>query len=246
MHVAEGNPNPQHADPNFCEKYPDNPDCADTTAPNLLVVPSMNDYRGGTCMLGLGGTHIKWMLCLIDILKTIIIIRICTHTPDIILPGLFLVLVARIDVRQMGHILNDDIFVGLFGIAIVGYGFALIIANEAVVFFQFGQPALLYIVPFMLFPVLWKCYHDKTIDVLWERMPLMRSRAVVVNEEQRLLLDANDEVVKASASWGESTGELNIKVRGSSHSRKRGTSSGVMAGRNSDSMDNNSSHHSTD
>lgn len=221
VHVAEGNPNPQHADPNYCEKYPENIDCADTTAPNLLVVPSINDYRGGTCMLGLG---------------------------DIILPGLFLVLVARIDVRQTGKILNDDIFHGLFGIAIVGYGFALILANEAVVFFQFGQPALLYIVPFMLFPILWKCHHDKTIDALWERMPLMRSKALPVNEEQRLLLDANDEVVKVSASWGESTGELNIKVKsGNSNSRKRGTSSGVKAVSNSShSMDNNSSHHSTD
>ena len=150
--------------------------------------------------------------------------------------------------RQTGKILNDDIFHGLFGIAIVGYGFALILANEAVVFFQFGQPALLYIVPFMLLPVLWKCHHDKTIDVLWERMPLMRSKALPVNEEQRLLLDANDEVVKVSASWGESTGELNIKVKsGNSNSRKRGTSSGVKAVSNSShSMDNNSSHHSTD
>ena len=59
---------PQHDDPNFCEKYTSDVDCQDTTAPNLLVVPSIGDYRGGSCMLGLG---------------------------DIILPGLFLVLVAR-------------------------------------------------------------------------------------------------------------------------------------------------------
>ena len=54
----------------------------------------MNDYRGGTCMLGLG---------------------------DIILPGLFLVLVARIDVRQRGYLLDDDIFDGLFGSLIFAF-----------------------------------------------------------------------------------------------------------------------------
>ena len=129
--------------------------------------------------------------------------------------------------------MNDDIFAGLFAIALIGYGLALILANEAVVFFQFGQPALLYIVPFMLFPVLWKCYQDKTLDKLWEHLPLMRTKARAVNEEQRLLLDANDDVLKASASWGESTGELNIKVRSgsSNNSRKRGISSGVTGSR---------------
>ena len=119
-------------------------------------------------------------------------------------------------------------FAGLFGVAILGYGLALILANEAVVFFQFGQPALLYIVPFMIIPVLWKCHREKTLDILWERLPLMRSKARAVNEEQRLLLDANSDVVKAAASWGESTGELNIEVRGnkgSSNSRKRATCS---------------------
>ena len=68
---------------------------------------------------------------------------------------------------------------------------------------------------------------EKTLDILWERLPLMRSKARAVNEEQRLLLDANSDVVKAAASWGESTGELNIEVRSNrgSNSRKRATCS---------------------
>ena len=153
--------------------------------------------------------------------------------------------------RQRGYLVNDDIFAGLFAIALIGYGLALILANEAVVFFQFGQPALLYIVPFMLLPVLWKCYQDKTLDKLWEHLPLMRTKARAVNEEQRLLLDANDDVLKASASWGESTGELNIKVRSgsSNNSRKRGISSGVTGSRSGGSHGNglmdSSSHHGT-
>ena len=191
VQVAQGGEKPQHTDPNFCEKYPNDKDCADTTAPNLIVVPSMNDYRGGTCMLGLG---------------------------DIILPGLFLVLVARIDVRQRGYLLDDDIFDGLFGISIIGYGIALILANQAVQYFQFGQPALLYIVPLLLIPVIWRTYDDGSINELWEKLPLPRTIAQPLGyEERRRLLAGRSDVIDVSASWGNTgTGEgepaLNMKV----------------------------------
>lgn len=190
VQVAQGGDKPQHTDPNFCEKYPSDKDCADTTAPNLIVVPSINDYRGGTCMLGLG---------------------------DIILPGLFLVLVARIDVRQRGYLIDDDIFDGLFGISIIGYGIALILANQAVQYFQFGQPALLYIVPLLLIPVLWRTYDDGSISELWEKLPLPRTVAQPLgNEERRRLLAGRSDVINVSASWGAGTdaGEpaLNMKV----------------------------------
>jgi signal peptide peptidase-like 2B len=201
VNVAQGRENPQHNDPNFCEKFPGNADCQDTTAPNLLVVPSISDYRGGECMLGLG---------------------------DIILPGLFLVLTARIDVRQRGYLFDDDLSNngGLFGIAILGYGLALIVANVAVSYFQFGQPALLYIVPMMLIPVLWRTHDEGTLSDLWEKLPLPRTVAqpVGLHEQQRLLANNDNSVVAASASWGLSTGELNIKVK---KGRKRNKSKGL-------------------
>jgi signal peptide peptidase-like protein 2B len=215
VHVAEGGNKPAHDDPNFCEKYPSNLDCRDTTAPNLLVVPSIGDYRGGTCMLGLG---------------------------DIILPGLFLVLVARIDVRQRGYLFDDELSNqgGLFGIALLGYCVALIVANQLVAYFQVGQPALLYIVPLMLIPVLWRAHDEGTLPTLWEKLPLPRTIARPLGpEEQRRLLANNDtNVVAASASWGESTGELNIKVK---KGRKRNKSKGlVSANGNSASLSSSS------
>jgi signal peptide peptidase-like protein 2B len=68
VHVATGGDKPSHDDENFCEKYPNNRDCQNTALPNLIVVPAIDDYRGGDSLLGLG---------------------------DIIIPGLFLVLIAR-------------------------------------------------------------------------------------------------------------------------------------------------------
>ena len=203
VNVAQGRENPQHSDPNFCEKYPGNQDCRDTTAPNLLIVPSISDYRGGSCMLGLG---------------------------DIILPGLFLVLTSRIDVRQRGYLFDDDLSNngGLFGIAILGYGLALIVANAAVSYFQFGQPALLYIVPMMLIPVLWRAHDEGTLPDLWEKLPLPRTvaRPVGAEEQRRLLNNDDNSVIAASASWGESTGELNIKVK---KGRKRNKAKGLVS-----------------
>ena len=182
MQVAEGGVKAVHHDPNFCEKYPTDYDCRDNTAPNLLVVPSIHDYRGGTCMLGLG---------------------------DIILPGLLLVLVARIDMRQKGQLL---ICSGLFKISLLGYGVALILANQAVVFFQYGQPALLYIVPLMLLPVLCKCKAEKTLDMLWENLPPYRATNKSFDGEEIRLLTEDEFAITTATTRGVSVEEANTRV----------------------------------
>ncbi len=39
------------ADPTFCEKYPEDSDCQRSPMPMLLLLPRLNDYRGGFVML---------------------------------------------------------------------------------------------------------------------------------------------------------------------------------------------------
>jgi signal peptide peptidase-like protein 2B len=186
VHAAVGPDKPQHLnDENFCEKYPKNSDCSSSTMPNLLLVPWIGDYRGGSSMLGLG---------------------------DIMIPGLFLVLVARIDVRQRGILIYENICDGLFGISIVGYGLGLILADMAVEYFQTGQPALLYIVPCILPPVLLKCKLSGNLFMLWEKLPPPRTVAIPLRFEEQQALLANSEVISASAQWSSTTGDLDIVV----------------------------------
>ena len=120
---------------------------------------------------------------------------------------------AKLTVNTLRYLIDDDVFEGLFGMGVIGYGVALIIANQAVQYFQFGQPALLYIVPLMLIPVLWRTYDEGTINELWEKLPLPRTIAEPLGyEERRRLVNGNSDLIDVSASWGESTGELNIKI----------------------------------
>ena len=65
----------------------------------------------------------------------------------------------------------------------------------------------------MLLPVLWKASNDGTLELLWEKLPLPKTIAVPLgSDEQRRLLSGSNDIISASATWGESTGELNIKV----------------------------------
>jgi Signal peptide peptidase len=75
MRVAEGAEKDNHNDPNFCEKYPNDNDCRDSSAPNLLVVPSINDYRGGEFVLPSDG--IAFCRCLT-------LVRTHTHTHQVL------------------------------------------------------------------------------------------------------------------------------------------------------------------
>lgn len=60
----------------------------------------------------------------------------------------------RYDVRRYGYV---SLFSkGYFPMCILGYALGLGLADEAVAYFNYGQPALLYIVPFILGPTLWR------------------------------------------------------------------------------------------
>lgn len=110
--------------------------------------------------------------------------------------------------RQRGSLFSDDMVVGLFPMTIFGYAVGLTLANIAANFFEAGQPALLYIVPLTLWPVLYRTKMDGSLDVLWEKLPIPRTIAMPLgSEEQRALLNDRD-VIAASATWGESHGEM--------------------------------------
>lgn len=112
--------------------------------PILLRLPVSVDYRGGYVMLGLG---------------------------DIIMPGIALAMCLRQDyyckratAPLPGRASNDGILarfgigtgrgIGYYPVALIGYAVGLSLANAAVVIMRLGQPALLYLVPCVLIPVI--------------------------------------------------------------------------------------------
>ena len=111
----------------YCEKYPSDSQCKEgQPLPMLLTIPRINDYRGGSSLLGLG---------------------------DIVLPGLLISFAARLDEakRLVGGHTSFQIRMpprfGYFGYVMVAYAIGLLLAIVAVVVMQRGQPALLYLVP---------------------------------------------------------------------------------------------------
>lgn len=140
---------PPDADPDYCEKYPGESQCqGGDPLPMLLTVPRVNDYRGGSNLLGLG---------------------------DIVLPGLLLSFAARLDAAGKlvefctsaaagGTSVPDgspssfasrlrscsprSLLCGSYLTSLtIAYAIGLLMANVAVVLMKKGQPALLYLVP---------------------------------------------------------------------------------------------------
>lgn len=159
LSVAEGPTTNTHDDENWCEKYPDDVDCQSSSLPMLLVVPSINTYISSESMLGLG---------------------------DIVLPGLLLVWAARLDIRRYGLLTAPQASSGYFPMAVVGYALGLMCANIAVQYFQAGQPALLYIVPFTLGPILIRASLSHTLDALWLTLPPMKTIALPLDYEEQV------------------------------------------------------------
>ena len=83
-----------HSDENYCEKYPDDADCQDTSLPMMLTVPTFSSYLSSDSILGLG---------------------------DIVLPGLLLVWCARFDMRRHGTLQSEKASQGYFPMALFGY-----------------------------------------------------------------------------------------------------------------------------
>jgi signal peptide peptidase-like protein 2B len=128
------------ADPSFCEKYPSDSDCRTEELPMLLLLPRLFDFAGGYTMLGLG---------------------------DIVLPGLLLSFGCRFDFASR-HCLAVNQWPEHWLLLCVGYGVGLACANLAVVLTGMGQPALLYLVPCTLGPLVLKARHEGTFDEMWE------------------------------------------------------------------------------
>ena len=120
--------------------------CAPPEAiPMLLSIPNVSDFLGGNALLGLG---------------------------DIVIPALLLSYVLRWELPRYRSSIVPSIPKLLFGggyysIAIIGYAVGLLLANLAVQVFHMGQPALLYLVPCTLGPVILRAKRFKEFDAMW-------------------------------------------------------------------------------
>jgi len=141
--VATGNQ--PTADPNLCEKYPSAAGCRTEELPMLLLLPRIQDFSGGFTMLGLG---------------------------DIVLPGLLLSFGCRFDCTSK-HCLSVKRWPEHWLLLCAGYAAGLACANFAVALTNLGQPALLYLVPCTLGPLLLKAQREGTLKELWEGPPEM-------------------------------------------------------------------------
>lgn len=173
VEVATG-PTTAHDDENYCEKYPTDDTCQTTQLPMLLVVPTFSSYESTESMLGLG---------------------------DIVLPGLLLVWCARLDMRRYGSLSSESASKGYLPMALLGYALGLLVANLAVDYFKAGQPALLYIVPLTLGPVLYRSYNSKSLRDLWRSLPALKLFALPVDLEETEALLQRPDVVETVASW---------------------------------------------
>lgn len=81
---------------------------------------------------------------------------------DIVLPGLLLSFAVRYDTAM-----NLKLTRGFFLYIMIGYACGLFMANVAVVVFNFGQPALLYLVPCTLVPFTFISVMDKKLPEMW-------------------------------------------------------------------------------
>ena len=147
---------PEQADGNYCDKYPHESVCRPDQIPMMLVVPPIltwNTYNSQ--ILGLG---------------------------DLLLPGLLVVWAARLDMRTYGTLSSEQAGGGFFPQALSCYAAGLCLANTAVQYFDVGQPALLYIVPCTLLPILQRTYAEGTLGALWRDLPPMRTVALTVDE----------------------------------------------------------------
>ena len=130
----------------YCEKYPSDSRCkVGQPLPMLLTIPRINDFRGGSSMLGLG---------------------------DIVLPGLLISFAARLDEAKylVGgytsmHIRMPPKPGGFLLYLVIAYALGLLMASIAVVLMQQGQPALLYLVPATLGTFLFLGRHE--LKELW-------------------------------------------------------------------------------
>ena len=194
MNVATGgsidSASPLASDENYCEKYPEYIDCAATTVPMLLYIPAFWTWNtNSNSILGLG---------------------------DLVLPGLLCVWAARYDIRRYGSLYSEKAGNGYFPMVVAGYAFGLCLAQVAVEVFEVGQPALLYIVPCILLPILFRANRSETLPSLWEALPPMKNVGLPMNPDEHEKIIAEEGVVETSATWpGEDNSSNRRAIRGS-------------------------------
>ena len=167
---------PPKADAIWCEKYPTDSDCkGGDPMPMLFSIPRLFDYAKGSSMLGLG---------------------------DIVLPGLLLSFVARVDAARLvcqlysatkksGNGTGDQegglppptsawyaLLFGGYGYyfipLVISYAIGLCMANTAVYLMNMGQPALLYIVPCTLGTMAYKGWKRNELMSLWNGPEILK------------------------------------------------------------------------
>lgn len=144
---------PPTKDPTWCEKYPSDAGCqGGNPLPMLFTVPRIGDYQGGASLLGLG---------------------------DIVLPGLLLSLACRLDgAKRLVGLNSGGRGVSIrqhacpktyFTPCVIAYAIGLMMANVAVYVMNYGQPALLYLVPMCLGTFLVQAWRKNELADVWGR-----------------------------------------------------------------------------
>ena len=171
---------PPKADPSWCEKYPDDANCqGGDPLPMLFTIPRINDYQGGSSLLGLG---------------------------DIVLPGLLISFGARLDAaKSLLGVMNGGngsihsyaacperkfcwncsmCSGGYFVPLVIAYAVGLSMANAAVYLMQMGQPALLYLVPCTLGTLSFMGWRRQELQDLWDGPRAIRAADNIVYGEE--------------------------------------------------------------
>ena len=123
----------------FCILYPERSECVHEVMPLLFRIPLLFSSFEGEAMLGLG---------------------------DVVLPGLLLSFALRYDYCK-GNPISRNYFMALS----IAYAVSLLLANIMAVLLQAivaGQPALMYIVPGMLFPLMAFAQYKEEWNDLWK------------------------------------------------------------------------------
>ena len=190
---------PPKASPEWCEKYPDDKNCqGGDPLPMLFTIPRIFDYRGGSSLLGLG---------------------------DIVLPGLLLSFAARFDEAKRllgtirggnrGHLDSRRRNIirkiccccngGYFAPAVIAYAVGLAMANAAVYLMNYGQPALLYLVPCCLGTMLVLGYRRGELKEFWETPKVIQAAdSILYGETSRsgLVPDSDDDFIDSEENVG--------------------------------------------
>mmetsp|Transcript_39867 Transcript_39867/g.119980 ORF Transcript_39867/g.119980 Transcript_39867/m.119980 type:complete len:1066 (-) Transcript_39867:213-3410(-) len=175
---------PPDADPDYCEKYPSETECqGGDPLPMLLTVPRINDYRGGSNLLGLGDIVLPGLLlsfgarldgaaelyefCTSAAAATAVGTAIPDGRPSSSIPGR---IVRSLSPHSIKSLLTRTYLAPLT----VAYAIGLLMANVAVFLMKKGQPALLYLVPACLGTMLVAGKLRGELKDLWKGPPVLR------------------------------------------------------------------------